>query len=124
MAMVLQKLKLISRRGALGASVVMSMALLAGCVVVPAPGYRGMPQAGYEGAPVAVAPPAYPYESMGVAPGVGYFWIGGHWGWGGHRHVWVPGRWMAHREGHRWEPHRWQSHGGRWHESPGHWKRR
>ncbi len=103
------------RRVSALAAISLGAALVSGCVMVPVPGYHGPS--------VTVAPPAYPSEAVGVSPGAGYFWIGGHWGWGGGRHVWVPGRWMAHREGHRWEPHRWHSQGGGWRESGGHWKR-
>ena len=48
--------------------------LSSACVVVPER---------YVGGTVAIAPPAARVEEVGVAPGVGYVWIGGYWGWAG-----------------------------------------
>src|SRR5258708_34600214 len=44
---------------------------------------------------VTVAPPPPREEIIGVAPAVGYVWIGGYWGWTGGRHEWGTGRWGA-----------------------------
>lgn len=90
-------------------------ALLGGCVVVPADSYYGET--------VAVAPPAPQTEVVGVAPAVGWLWIGGYWGWSAGRHVWMPGRWVAPRPGYYWRPHRWDRDGRGWHERPGRWER-
>jgi hypothetical protein len=46
---------------------------------------------------VAQAPPPPPVETVVVAPGPGYVWIGGEWEWHG-RWVWVGGHWV-------WPPH-------------------
>ncbi len=67
-------------------------ALLAGCIVAPAPGYYGET--------VGYAPPAAQYEAVvGVAPAPGYFWIGGGYFWEGGRYAWHPGYWAAPRAG-------------------------
>jgi hypothetical protein len=96
----------------------LTCAVLAGCVVEPArPVY-------YSGEVVAVAPPPVREEVIGVAPGPGYFWIGGYWGWAGGRHEWVAGRWEAPREGYRWVPHAWAREERGWRLHPGHWERR
>lgn len=105
-----------SWRRALPAAALCALAL-AGCVVAPAEPY-------YVGQPVMVAPPPPRVEVIGVAPYPGYIWIGGYWGWTGHRHEWVPGRWEAPRPRERWVPHRWDHDGRGWREHPGHWERR
>jgi hypothetical protein len=38
-------------------------------------------------------PPALRFEQRGVAPGPGYVWIDGYWGYSGGRYAWVAGRW-------------------------------
>lgn len=112
-----------SRRTALGLGVVMAAAaLLAGCIVVPADGRGGY--AGYGGGPVMVAPPPSQAEVYGVAPGPGYFWIGGFWNWVGSRHVWAGGHWEAPRQGYQWQPHRWAHDGQGWRAQHGRWERR
>ena len=99
--------------------------LLPGCVVVPADG-RGV-YAGYGvvgGGPVMVAPPPPPGEFIGIAPGPGYFWVGGFWRWNAGRHDWVGGRWETSRQGYQWQPHRWAREGQGWRAEPGYWQRR
>ncbi len=100
------------------------LGLLSACVVVPADPYR---QGGGEAYPSAgtyvdVAPPAPRYEVAPAMPYAGAIWIGGYWGWHGHRHVWSPGYWSRPQHGRTWVPHRWHSsprgwvlQGGRWH---------
>ncbi len=121
------------RRWGIGGLALLGGALLSGCVVVPAGGrYGGGGPGGYgapgpdvdDGVVVGVAPPPAYVEVMPVAPGPGYFWIGGYWTWNLGRHLWVGGHWAPHRPGYVWNPHRWQPHGGRWRESRGHWGRR
>jgi hypothetical protein len=98
-------------------------AMLSACIVAPAqPYYAGGYEGGYYDGVVAVAPPAPQYEVIGVAPGPGYFWIGGYWGWRGGRHVWFDGRWEHSRPGYRYEPHGWQRGPQGWREAPGHWR--
>ncbi|HSW08479.1 hypothetical protein [Aquabacterium sp.] len=93
---------------------------LTGCVVVPADRYYD----GYYGGAVTTAPPGEVAEVVTVAPGPGYFWIGGYWNWVGHRHVWVGGHWQAHRPGYHWQAHRWHRDRSGWRAAPGHWQRR
>jgi hypothetical protein len=78
----------------------------------------------YIGEPVAFAPPPPQVEVIGVAPVLGYVWIGGYWNWVGGRHVWVAGRWEAPRAGYYWEPHVWAHTAAGWHLREGHWVRR
>jgi hypothetical protein len=91
-------------------------ALLAGCIVAPAPGYYGET--------VYSAPPALQVEAVDVAPAPGYFWIGGGWFWEGGRYAWHPGYWSAPRVGYRWEPRTWVRVGGGWRVHGGGWVRR
>ena len=45
-----------------------------------------------------------------MAPGKGYFWIGGYHRWTGTAYVWVPGRWaLPPRPGAVWLPGHWKS---------------
>ena len=99
------------------ATVVAASAVLAACIVVPAQPYYGS-------GPVAVAPPAPQMEVIAVAPGPGFFWIGGYWNWVGSRHVWTGGHWEAHRPGYHWTPHQWHRDGSGWRAAPGRWDRR
>jgi WXXGXW repeat (2 copies) len=93
-------------------------AALSACVVAPAPGY-------YSGEVVAAAPPPLQYEPVvGVAPGPGYFWIGGGWFWEGGRYAWHPGYWQAPRPGYHWVARGWARVGGGWRVREGHWERR
>jgi WXXGXW repeat (2 copies) len=93
---------------------VLLSAALAACVVSAAgPGGEVV---AYE------APPPVRYETVGVAPSPGYFWIGGGWFWEGNRYNWHPGRWEAPRPGYRWQPHAWHQKGNEWHMAPGHWE--
>ncbi len=87
---------------------------LSGCVVVPAEP---------AGVVTYAAPPPVPYETIGVAPVPGYFWVGGTWFWEGGRYAWHPGYWRAPRPGYHWVPHEWHANGNAWHMSPGHWAR-
>ena len=100
-------------------------ALLSACIVVPVGRrYGGGHQQDYDdGDIVTVAPPAPQAEVVIAAPGPGYFWIGGHWGWIGGRHVWVGGRWDAYRPGWRWVPYGWSRYRHGWRASPGRWER-
>jgi|CXWL01.1.fsa_nt_gi hypothetical protein len=111
--------QLARRRFALVAALAVSSTLGA-CIVVPAGRHYG-PDGGH-GGPVTVAPPELQVEAIGIAPGPGYFWIGGFWNWIGGRHVWIGGHWQAPRPGHYWLPHRWHRDGPRWRAEPGHWR--
>ena len=98
-----------------------AVALLSGCVVVPA----HQPAYAYEGPVVNVAPPAPEVEYYGAPPVVGQVWIGGYWNWAGGRHAWVGGHWEAPpHPGHRWVPHTWVQVKGGWRMNPGHWEGR
>jgi hypothetical protein len=97
--------------------------LLSACIVVPRGGHRGG-GGYYSGEVIELAPPAPAYEVVGVAPGPGFFWIGGFWNWVGGRHQWVGGRWEAQRPGYAWTPHSWQRDGRGWRSNPGRWERR
>lgn len=95
--------------------------LMVGCVVVPG----GHPYGGGgQGGPVMVLPPGPQVELIGVAPGPGFFWIGGFWNWAGGRHVWNGGHWEQNRQGQRWAPHQWHRDGSGWREAPGRWEQR
>lgn len=98
--------------------------LLSGCIVVPAGrAYGGRPQELDDGEIVVLAPPPPQVEVVVAAPGPGYFWIAGHWGWMGGRHAWVGGRWESHRPGWRWVPFGWAPYRQGWRASPGRWER-
>ncbi|MFI5181397.1 MAG: YXWGXW repeat-containing protein [Thermoanaerobaculia bacterium] len=100
--------------GLIGVMLVTSLGMmtLAGCVVAP-------PGAVY----VRMAPPPPMVETIGVAPGAGYVWIGGHHAWRGEAYVWVPGRWELRPHEHdRWVPGRWRHNREGWFWVEGRWK--
>ncbi|HEX3926400.1 MAG TPA: YXWGXW repeat-containing protein [Gemmatimonadales bacterium] len=71
---------------------------------------------------VARRPPGAQREVIGVAPGQGYVWIGGHWGWQANDYVWVAGRWEAPpRPRARWSPGHWVHGRGGYYWVEGRW---
>ena len=123
---------LMTRRTLGTALVVAACGALTACIVVPAGRrYQPLPGSGPgprgddtdEGDVVTVAPPAPQVDVWVAAPGPGFFWLAGHWGWLGGRHVWVGGRWQAYRPGWRWVPFAWQRHPRGWRSAPGRWNR-
>jgi len=74
------------------------------------------------GLSVRIGPPALPIYAQPIAPGPGYLWTPGYWGWnddGGY--YWVPGTWVVAPIGMLWTPGYWGWGGGfyAWH--PGYW---
>jgi hypothetical protein len=70
------------------------------------------------------APPAPYVETIPVAPGPDFFWIGGRWAWRG-RWVWTAGHYDRHPHFHPgggWEPGRWERVNGRYAWREGHWR--
>ena len=98
------------RKKFLGGAVLLVVAFLAGC------------GGGYRYSYVSYGPPAPRYGVVGVAPGPGFVWVDGYWGWRGGRYEWVAGRWARPpRPGAVWvrpewrqEPHGWRFHDGHW----------
>ena len=88
--------------------------LVSGCVVRERVVYRQGPPPAAVGGEVVVdeAPPAPIVETVTVAPGPGFVWIGGNWVWRGHW-AWEGGRW-AHppRPGAVWVAHRYEYRNG------------
>ena len=112
-------------RPALAAALLVS---LGGCVIAPygyGYGYGGRaPYAAEDGPVVGVAPPPPQYEVIPAAPGLGYVWIGGYWGWNLGRHVWIGGRWAMPPAGRSWVPGSWGRYGDGWRYRGGYWGRR
>jgi WXXGXW repeat (2 copies) len=68
-------------------------------------------------------PPPVRVETFGVAPGPGFVWINGYWGYRGSAHVWIPGRWeRPPRQGRVWVEGAWERHGNRWAYRRGYWR--
>ncbi len=68
-------------------------------------------------------PPPLRAEFVGVAPGPGYVWVNGYWGWRGNQHVWIAGSYM--RPPHPravWVAPRWENRGGRYYFHEGRWR--
>jgi len=107
-----------TRRVALTLASLAAAATLSACVVEPV----GPGPGAYVG-PVYAPPEPRAELDIGVAPGPGYFWSGGYWGWYGGRYVWRPGHWMAPRRGYRWERPHWERGPGGWRFDDGHWRR-
>ena len=69
-------------------------------------------------------PPAAIVETVGIAPGPDYFWVGGHWHWNG-GWVWLRGHFDRHPHFHPgggWVDGRWDRRGGNWVWHDGHWR--
>ncbi len=86
------------------------------------------PQYPPQGGPVEVMAPEPPpgpiIETVPMAPGPEFFWIGGHWHWN-HGWVWAGGHYDRHphfHEGGGWEAGRWDHRGGNWVWAEGHWR--
>jgi hypothetical protein len=118
---------------AIGAAALASvLALTTGCVVAvrPAPVVYSQPvysQPAVVEAPGEVVvdsdPPAPQYEVVGVAPGPGYFWIGGYWHWNGGRWAWNRGHYeRPPHPGAHWIAARYDYRGGRRVYIRGYWR--
>ena len=69
------------------------------------------------------APPPIRVESYGPAPGPGYVWINGYWGYRANDYTWIGGRWERPPRGrHRWEVGRWEHRGDRYQWRDGRWR--
>jgi hypothetical protein len=70
------------------------------------------------------APPPPPRaEVFGVAPGPGYVWINGYWGWSGGTHTWIEGRWERPPRPHAvWVAPSWERRQNRYRFHQGHWR--
>lgn len=68
-------------------------------------------------------PPPVRVEAYGVAPGVGYVWVPGYWGWRSNSYVWIGGSWARPpRSGARWDAPRWDRYNGRYRFHEGRWR--
>ena len=71
---------------------------------------------------VAQPPPPPPAETIVVAPGPGYIWIGGEWAWNG-GWIWVAGHWGYPPYPHAvWVRGYWGRGPHGWSRAPGHWR--
>lgn len=71
---------------------------------------------------VAQAPPPPPAQTIVVAPGPGYVWIGGEWIWNG-GWVWRAGYWAYPPYARAvWVPAYWHRGPRGWYCRPGHWR--
>ena len=101
---------------AAGSAALLSLlAMTSGCVVTARPAPVGVVYTSEPGeVAVDVAPPAPIVEVVGVAPGPGYFWIGGYYHWYGNRWGWVRGHYeVPPRRGAVWIGPRYEVRGGR-----------
>ncbi len=79
-------------------------------------------RAGYGGAVMVYdAPPAARVTVRPAAPGLGYAWVDGYWGWSGGTWTWVDGYWMPPRAGYFFVQPRWVPEGRGWRWAPGGW---
>ncbi|MBZ5602987.1 MAG: YXWGXW repeat-containing protein [Acidobacteriia bacterium] len=68
-------------------------------------------------------PPPMRGEVVGVAPGPGYVWVNGYWGWRGNAYSWVPGYYARPPHAHAvWVSPRWDRDRGRYRFREGHWR--
>lgn len=70
-----------------------------------------------------VPPPVPRAEVVGVAPGAGFAWVRGYWGYRGGGYAWVPGYWGRPPRPHAvWEAGRWERRGNRYGYREGRWR--
>jgi len=106
-------------RAASGAAALAAvLSLTSGCVVAvhPAPVVYEQPVPAAAPGEVVVTeePPAPLYETVGVAPGPGYLWIGGYYHWNGGGWVWYRGHYARPpHPGAAWVHARYEFRGGR-----------
>jgi hypothetical protein len=68
-------------------------------------------------------PPPMRAERIGPAPGPGYVWIDGYWGWRGGRYAWVPGYYTRPPRGRAvWVAPRWDRDHDRYRFREGRWR--
>jgi hypothetical protein len=68
-------------------------------------------------------PPPVRVETYGPAPGPGFVWVNGYWGWRGNNYVWVGGRWSRPPHARAvWVAPRWESYRGRYRFYEGRWR--
>ncbi len=95
----------------------MGTGLLGACLAISACG------GAYVGYYANTPPPPVRYEAFGPAPGPGYVWINGYWGYRGNNYVWIPGRYERPPAGRRrWEDGRWEHRGNRYVYHEGRWR--
>jgi hypothetical protein len=105
-------------RAAAGAAAIGSVLALSGCVVAVRPAPVVYEQPVPAGAPEEVVvtqdPPAPPYETVGIAPGPGFLWVGGFYHWNGGGWVWNRGHYARPpHPGAVWFRPRYEFRGGR-----------
>jgi hypothetical protein len=112
--------RLTPHRAALSGAGLLALASLlaatSGCVVTvrpaPEPVVYAAPPPGE--VTVDVEPPAPIVETVGIAPGPGFFWIGGYYHWYGNRWGWVAGHYeRPPHHGAVWVGPRYEVRGGR-----------
>jgi hypothetical protein len=68
-------------------------------------------------------PPPIRAEAFGAAPGPGFVWVTGYWGWRGGNYAWVPGSWARPPRAHAaWVAPYWEHRGGRYRFHEGRWR--
>jgi len=76
----------------------------------------------YGGVYIQTAPPSPIVETVPVAPGPGYFWVGGYWRWNGYRYAWVHGNYQYRPyAGAAWHAGHWVNGRRGWYWRAGHW---
>ncbi len=96
---------------------ILSGALLAGLAATVACGPTNV------GFYARTPPPPIRVETYGPAPGPGYVWVNGYWGYRANNYYWNSGRWDRPPHGRRyWEQGRWESRGNRYYWRDGRWR--
>jgi hypothetical protein len=68
-------------------------------------------------------PPVRVEAAFGPAPGPGYVWVNGYWGWRGSAYAWMPGRYVRPPHPHSvWVEPRWERRGERYRFYEGRWR--
>ena len=69
------------------------------------------------------APPPIRVEAFGLAPGPGFLWVRGYWGWRANDYYWIPGRWERVPRGRRrWDDGYWERRSDHFYWRDGRWR--
>ena len=102
----------------------LALALMLGGAAVVAPAASQAQIGVGVGVSVGVAPPPLPYYEQPPAPGYGYIWTPGYWGWNAYvdDYYWVPGTWVLPPSiGFLWTPPWWGWQDGAFVFNAGYW---
>ena len=103
-------------RGDVRGHAIRAIVFAAGAILLSTPSFAQV------GVSVRIAPPEMPVYEQPMAPGDGYLWTPGYWGWANDDYYWSPGTWVMPPEvGFLWTPGYWGWGGAGFMFNDGYW---